>query len=192
MRSALLLLSRLLLGLLALAGGAMTGDWRDWATRGLVLVVIACPCALIISTPVAIVSAVGVAARRGFLVKGGTALETIASIKTIALDKTGTLTRGRPVVTQVMSAGGDANALLRQAAAVENLSEHPLALAVIDHAVRQQIEIPTAAGFEAVTSRGARAIAVSASARACRRVSSSPVRSACNSSIRLRAAKAAA
>lgn len=142
--------------LLALTGGIVTGDWRDWATRGLVLLVIACPCALIISTPVAIVSAVGVAARRGFLVKGGAALETIASLRAVVFDKTGTLTRGRPEVTAVM-ADGDDRELLRQAAAVEALSEHPLGLAVIDAAARSGISIPPAADFRSVPGRGARA-----------------------------------
>ncbi len=98
---------------IAVAGGVITGDWRDWVTRGLVLLVIACPCALIISTPVAIVSAVGVAAKRGFLVKGGAALETIASIRAVVFDKTGTLTRGRPVVTAVIAPDGAEADLLR-------------------------------------------------------------------------------
>ncbi len=142
---------------LAVTGGVVTGDWRDWATRGLVLLVIACPCALIISTPVAIVSAVGVAARRGFLVKGGAALETIASIRGVIFDKTGTLTRGRPVVTAVL---GDPNdeTMLRDAAVVEALSEHPLGLAVLDHAARAGVTIPVATAFQSVPGRGASAI----------------------------------
>lgn len=140
----------------ALTGGSYTGEWRDWATRGLVLLVIACPCALIISTPVAIVSAVGVAARRGFLVKGGAALETIASIRAVVFDKTGTLTRGRPAVTAII-ADGDETQLLRQAAAVEALSEHPLGLAVIDYAARAGVTIPAATAFLSTPGRGARA-----------------------------------
>ncbi len=142
--------------LLAIAGGVFTGEWRDWATRGLVLLVIACPCALIISTPVAIVSAVGIAAKRGFLVKGGEALETIASIRAVVFDKTGTLTRGRPVVTAVFAIGSD-RALLRDAAAVEALSEHPLGLAIIDYAARTGVVVPSASEFQAVAGRGARA-----------------------------------
>lgn len=142
--------------LVALTGGIYTGEWRDWATRGLVLLVIACPCALIISTPVAIVSAVGVAARRGFLVKGGAALETIASIRAVVFDKTGTLTRGRPAVTAII-AEGDETQLLREAAAVEALSEHPLGLAVIDYAARAGVTIPAATAFLATPGRGARA-----------------------------------
>lgn len=143
--------------LVALAGGVVTGDWRDWATRGLVLLVIACPCALIISTPVAIVSAVGVAAKRGFLVKGGAALEAIASIRSVIFDKTGTLTRGRPTVVSVSPVDGTDDDLLAMAAAVEALSEHPLGFAVVDHAMRAGISIPVAAEFSSVPGRGARA-----------------------------------
>lgn len=143
--------------LLALAGGIITGDWRDWATRGLVLLVIACPCALIISTPVAIVSAVGVAAKRGFLVKGGAALETIASLRAVVFDKTGTLTRGQPAVTSIEAVDGDTAALLRDAAAVEALSEHPLGLAVIDFATSAGHALPAATEFGAITGRGAKA-----------------------------------
>ena len=140
----------------AVAGGVYTGDWRDWATRGLVLLVIACPCALIISTPVAILSAVGVAAKRGFLVKGGAALEAIASIRAVVFDKTGTLTRGRPAVTAVLTER-DERKLLRDAAAVEALSEHPLGLAVIDFAARSGVTISTATDFRSTPGRGAQA-----------------------------------
>lgn len=146
--------------LLAVVGGAVTGDWRDWATRGLVLLVIACPCALIISTPVAIVSAVGVAAKRGFLVKGGAALESISTIRAVVFDKTGTLTRGRPVVTFAAPFLGDEDELIRLAAAVESLSEHPLANAVVDYAGTRHIEVPAASGFLSVPGRGAQAIVV--------------------------------
>ncbi len=144
--------------LVAIAGGAVTGDWRDWATRGLVLLVIACPCALIISTPVAIVSAVGVAAKRGFLVKGGSALESIASVRAVVFDKTGTLTRGRPAVTIVEAFIDDQRELLRLAASVEASSEHPLGLAVVDYTARAGIPIQTATRFTAVAGRGASAI----------------------------------
>jgi Cd2+/Zn2+-exporting ATPase len=112
---------------------------------------------LIISTPVAIVSAVGVAAKRGFLIKGGAALETVASIRSVVFDKTGTLTRGRPVVTAVVAPDGSAAAVLRDAAAVETLSEHPLGLAVLDHVAREGIEVPRATEFRSVPGRGAMA-----------------------------------
>ena len=143
---------------IAVAGGVITGDWRDWITRGLVLLVIACPCALIISTPVAVVSAVGVAAKRGFLVKGGAALETIASIRSVVFDKTGTLTRGRPVVTAVIAPDGAEVDLLRDAAAVESLSEHLLGLAVLDHAGRSGVSVPAATEFRSIPGRGALAV----------------------------------
>lgn len=144
-----------LAALLAVAGGVYTGDWRDWITRGLVLLVIACPCALIISTPVAIVSAVGVAAKRGFLIKGGAALETVASVRSVVFDKTGTLTRGRPVVTGIVALEASESELLRDAAAVEALSEHPLGLAVLDHVGRMGIDVPRATQFRSVPGRGA-------------------------------------
>ncbi len=143
--------------LLALAGGAYTGDWQNWVERALVLLVIACPCALIISTPVAIVSSVGVAARRGFLVKGGSALEALAGLKSIVFDKTGTLTQGRPSVVDVHSDHGDASELVRLAAAVEALSEHPLAFAVLQHAAEQGLAVPQATNFLATAGRGASA-----------------------------------
>lgn len=143
--------------LVTIVGAAVTGDLRDWATRGLVLLVIACPCALIISTPVAIVSAVGVAAKRGFLVKGGAALETIATVRAVVFDKTGTLTRGRPTVSSVVAATLDEEELIRLAAAVEAMSEHPLGVAVVDYAAQRGIAIPSATGFQAVAGRGARA-----------------------------------
>ncbi|MEZ4665982.1 MAG: cation-translocating P-type ATPase [Thermomicrobiales bacterium] len=144
--------------LVAIIGGAATGDWRDWATRGLVLLVIACPCALIISTPVAIVSAVGVAAKRGFLVKGGAALEAIASVRAVVFDKTGTLTRGKPVVTSIIAFEGSEHDVLLHAAAVEALSEHPLGFAIVERAVRDGVPIQDATEFKATAGRGASAI----------------------------------
>lgn len=142
----------------AIVGGVVTGDWRDWATRGLVLLVIACPCALIISTPVAIVSAVGVAAKRGFLVKGGAALESIARVRAVVFDKTGTLTRGKPVVSSIHAFDGDERSVLAQAAAVESLSEHPLGFAIVDRAAGAGLAIAAASAFVATAGRGASAI----------------------------------
>lgn len=143
---------------LVAAGGALTGDWREWITRGLVLLVIACPCALIISTPVAIVAALGVAARRGFLVKGGAVLESIATIRAVVFDKTGTLTRGRPAVVGIVPAAGVSDSdLLQLAASVEVLSEHPLAHAVVHRAVSDGVPVQPGRDFSAVTGRGAQA-----------------------------------
>lgn len=142
---------------IALSGFAF-GDAETWFYRALVLLVIACPCALVISTPVAIVSAIGNATRLGMLVKGGAALEEAGSITAIAFDKTGTLTMGRPAVNGVRSVSGDTeHELITLAAAVENNSEHPLARAVVARATQMNAEIPVVTEFESVTSAGAMA-----------------------------------
>ncbi|MDQ4044243.1 MAG: cadmium-translocating P-type ATPase, partial [Chloroflexota bacterium] len=125
-----------LAAVIALAGGGVTGDWDTWVYRALVLLVIACPCALVISTPVSIVSGVGAASRTGILVKGGAALEGAGSAKVVAFDKTGTLTLGRPaVVSLVPYEDHEKRKLLCVAAAVEQGSEHPLARAVVARAL---------------------------------------------------------
>ncbi len=106
----------------------------DWFYRALVLLVIACPCALVISTPVSIVAAIGAATRRGVLIKGGATLEALGKVRAIAFDKTGTLTEGRPRVVSVYALDGDNGKLLALAGAVEVRSEHPLARAVVHEA----------------------------------------------------------
>ncbi len=106
------------------------GEWGTWVYRALAILLIACPCALVISTPAAITSGIANGARRGLLVKGGAALETLATVRTLAFDKTGTLTEGRPRVTDVLPLAGDRASLLRLAAAVEQGSSHPLARAI--------------------------------------------------------------
>ncbi len=146
--------------LLAVGGSLVTDDPRTWIYRALTLLVIACPCALVISTPVSIVSAIGAASRRGILVKGGAALEAAGAAKVVAIDKTGTLTIGRPEVIDVVPlAGGatDARSLLATAAAVEALSEHPLARAVALKARQEGIAVPMADGFLATPGKGASA-----------------------------------
>lgn len=106
--------------------------WPTSLYRGLVLLVVACPCALVISTPVTVVSALAAAARRGILVKGGTFLEGAKDLAVVALDKTGTLTQGRPAVTDVLPLGGVTTEMaLRTAAALEAGSDHPIAIAVL-------------------------------------------------------------
>jgi len=111
------------------------GAWGTWLYRGLAVLLVACPCALVISVPAAMASGLSAGARRGLLVKGGAALEAIGHARTIAFDKTGTLTAGRPRVTDVLPAEGvTADEMLRLAAGVEAGSSHPLAVAVLDEA----------------------------------------------------------
>jgi Zn2+/Cd2+-exporting ATPase len=146
--------------LLALGGSLLTDDPRIWIYRALTLLVIACPCALVISTPVSIVSAIGAASRRGILVKGGAALEAAGTAKVVAIDKTGTLTVGRPEVNEIVPLPGgatDERSLLAVAAAVEALSEHPLARAVALKAREEGIAVPAADGFVATPGKGASA-----------------------------------
>jgi Zn2+/Cd2+-exporting ATPase len=130
-----------------------------WATsihRALVLLVISCPCALVISTPVSIIAAVTNAARQGVLIKGGAYLEALGELKVIAFDKTGTLTQGRPVVTDIVPFDDDITpeALLALAAAVEQRSEHPLAAAVTRAAEERGLTMLPVEGFQAVAGRG--------------------------------------
>jgi Cd2+/Zn2+-exporting ATPase len=121
---------------------AFGAAWDDWFYRALVLLVIACPCALVISTPVSIVSALAASARQGVLVKGGTYIEQPARLKAIAFDKTGTLTRGEPAVVRVIPLNDHTEEeLLERAAALEARSTHPLAQAVNDYAAKRGIEV---------------------------------------------------
>ena len=134
---------------------AMGGEWATWVYRGLALLLIACPCALVLSTPAAIASGLAVGARRGLLIKGGSALEIIGRVNTIAFDKTGTLTEGKPRVTDVVAFtqeqiikerldSQNENEILALFASVESASSHPLAKAIIDHAKAANIVIPVA------------------------------------------------
>ncbi|MFZ5647777.1 MAG: heavy metal translocating P-type ATPase [Bacillota bacterium] len=133
--------------------------WSSWIYRGLALLVVACPCALVVSTPVAIVSAIGNAARNGVLIKGGVYLEEAGSLAVVAFDKTGTLTKGAPEVTDVIAAGGrvDEQKLLRVSASIEKMSEHPLAAAIVRKAAERGIEPGAVSDFEAIVGKGARA-----------------------------------
>lgn len=116
------------------------GAWGDWFYRALVLLVIACPCALVISTPVSIVAALAASARAGVLVKGGAYIELPAHLKAIAMDKTGTITRGEPAVVGVFPFGNHTESeLLTRAAALEARSTHPLAKAILHYAKDQGI-----------------------------------------------------
>jgi Cd2+/Zn2+-exporting ATPase len=126
-----------------------------WLYRALVLLVIACPCALVISTPVSVVAAIAAAARHGVLVKGGAFMEIPGRLKAIAFDKTGTLTAGKPTVVQVSALNGHTETeLLERAAALEVHSDHPLAVAILDHASSRRIPIRPAEGVRAVPGKG--------------------------------------
>ncbi|MBY3621054.1 cadmium-translocating P-type ATPase [Acinetobacter sp. CUI P1] len=135
------------------------GTWGEWFYRGLELLVVACPCALVISTPVAIVSAIGNAAKNGVLIKGGTFLEIAGSIKAVAFDKTGTLTIGKPKVSEVIPAPGSSEAeLLRIAYTIEEHSKHPIASAVIEYAKQQGLSPLQGTEFGAIAGKGAQAV----------------------------------
>lgn len=144
--------------LVAASGVLITGDLSTWFYRALVLLVIACPCALVISTPVAIVSAIGAATRRGVLIKGGAALEMAGRVRTVAFDKTGTLTTGRPAVKEIVPLDASSVAdVLSLAASVEAHSEHPLARAIVAQAHHDAVDILPVTGFQARPGRGATA-----------------------------------
>lgn len=131
------------------------GGWEVWFYRALVLLVIACPCALVISTPVTIVAALAGAAKQGVLVKGGVHLETPARLKAIAMDKTGTLTEGRPRVVEVVPLGARSDAdIIGLAAALEARSEHPIARAILAKAAERGIASQPAEAVQAITGRG--------------------------------------
>ena len=137
---------------------AGSGTAAVWLYRALVLLVIACPCALVISTPVAYVSALAAGARRGVLIKGGVHLERLAHVRAIAFDKTGTLTHGRPVVVDVVPLAGESAAeVLWSAAAVEARSQHPIAAAIVARAQGDGLAPPAADDFKASHGLGAEA-----------------------------------
>ncbi len=133
------------------------GTWSTWFYRALVLLVIGCPCALVISTPVSIVSGLASAARHGVLIKGGAFLEAPAHLKAIAFDKTGTLTRGVLRVDRVFPLhGGSESAVLQMAASLEAQTDHPVARAILDHAKVQGLRPLPVTEFEIVPGKGAR------------------------------------
>ncbi|KAA9404894.1 cation-translocating P-type ATPase [Haloarcula hispanica] len=139
-------------------GVTFAGDWQTWFIRGLTLLVIACPCAFVISTPVSVVSGITSAAKNGVLIKGGNYLEAMGGVDAVAVDKTGTLTKGELAVTDVVPAGDtDAATLLSHAAGLERRSEHPIATAILARANEEGVDdLPDLTGFESLTGKGIR------------------------------------
>ncbi len=134
----------------------MAGDFATWCLRGLTLLVIACPCALVISTPVAVVSGITSAARNGVLIKGGNFLETLADVRVVAFDKTGTLTNGKPELTDVLPLNGQSrDEILKVAAALESRSQHPIAGAILKNS--RGLDIPAVDNFKSITGKGVEA-----------------------------------
>jgi Cd2+/Zn2+-exporting ATPase len=134
------------------------GDWDTWIYRGLALLLIGCPCALVISVPAAIASSLSAAARHGMLVKGGAVIEMLARTETVAFDKTGTLTLGEPVVTDVVALDGNEAGLIAQAATIENESSHPLARAIVNHANKAGVKPLSGSEIKAISGRGMQGI----------------------------------
>jgi Zn2+/Cd2+-exporting ATPase len=147
---------------LAVVPPLLGGGFGEWFYRALALLIIACPCALVISTPVTVVSGIGAASRRGILIKGGAMLEAAGRLKALAFDKTGTLTEGRPVLSLVAPlAGRDEMEVMALAAALERRSEHPLAHAILVAGAERATDgagLPPVTGFRSVAGRGAEGV----------------------------------
>jgi Cd2+/Zn2+-exporting ATPase len=134
------------------------GDWATWFKRGLALLVLSCPCALVISTPVSVVSGITSAAKNGVLIKGGTHLESVGTVKAVAFDKTGTLTHGELTVTDIVPASGESReSVLSVAASLEARSEHPIAEAIAEAAGEEGVETNDVSAFESRTGKGVQA-----------------------------------
>ncbi len=133
---------------------AFGAAWMPWIYKGLAILLIGCPCALVLSTPAAITSGIAAGARRGLLIKGGVVLEAIGKVKTIAFDKTGTLTEGTPKVTDIKTFNGTEDNMLKLAAAVEATSSHPLAVAIVEAAKTRNLQFARASEAKALSGRG--------------------------------------
>lgn len=142
--------------LVALVPPLFGGAWAEWTYRALVLLVIACPCALVIATPVSIVSGLTAMARRGVLIKGGAFLEAVGKLRALVVDKTGTITGGRPRVVDIQTVGKwDADTVLARAAAIDFHSQHPIARAVVEAATQKKLTVTPAGNYQSRTARGA-------------------------------------
>jgi Cd2+/Zn2+-exporting ATPase len=136
----------------------MDGDWHTWVYRALALLLIGCPCALVISVPASIASSLSAGARRGLLLKGGAVIEAAALTQVVAFDKTGTLTQGKPTITDVRAFHGTESENISFAASVEAQSSHPLAQAVSAEALRRGLTIAPASQAAAIPGRGVEAL----------------------------------
>lgn len=130
------------------------GVWGEWVYKGLAILLIGCPCALVISTPAAIAASLSAGARRGLLMKGGAVLEALGTVNAVALDKTGTLTEGKPKVTDIIGFGHSQTDVLTYAAALETGSNHPLAKAILGGAAADKLLIPAASDARAMGGKG--------------------------------------
>jgi Cd2+/Zn2+-exporting ATPase len=136
----------------------LDGAWQTWFVRGLTLLVLACPCAFVISTPVSVVSGITSGARNGVLVKGGRHLEAMGEVEAVALDKTGTVTKGELTVTDVIPLNDNTEEdVLRCARGLERRSEHPIGNAIVDHADENGVAETAVDDFEALTGKGVQA-----------------------------------
>lgn len=140
--------------LVAIIPPLFDGQWREWTYRGLALLLIGCPCALVISVPAAIASGLSTGTRHGLLVKGGNVVETLSKVDCITFDKTGTLTKGTPVVTDVVATEYSENEVLQLAVALERESSHPLAVAIITESGKRKIEAVSVKDVKAVAGKG--------------------------------------
>lgn len=148
----------LAIGVMVVPPLLLGGNWQVWFYQSLVLLVIACPCALVLSTPISIVASIASAARHGVLIKGGVFAELPARLRAIAFDKTGTLTQGQPVVQRIVPVNGhNETELLERAAAMESRATHPIGRAIMQYALDRNVRIAPAEELQTVSGKGATA-----------------------------------